>query len=394
MITKHKVVNYYTGPRALFDPNLILPQLLYRTKHQKDLYKWLKDSLYDNFPLNILYQGIQGIGKRTLVNKVLDDLFQENKENHPFQKIVVDCKEKSLEELMYTLFTEFNKITPLDIDLNSVLYYKTTQLWNLFKLSIKKINTKIFLILANIENINIKVLKKFLYLGKQMNITVISTINKMLNSHNDFPEFDIIEQLTYFSFNELCSILEQRANLAFSNKIDKEVLEFLTDLIFEFHVPVPGKGIEILKGLYPYLKKQSSIKMSKILDISKNHLDFNGDIDEFSLLSYISEEEILTIIFLNNLSTHYIGKTNYYITLNKLKELYDKTCDSLRYNKDKSEFKKIIISLIENRILKTSYKKLQNEMPSKYTFNREHFYMTLEPNQLNRIIDAIFGSIL
>jgi len=57
MISKPKY-NIYVGPRAIFDPNYVPPQLLHRKKEQQSLHSILRDSLYDDFSLNIIYQGI------------------------------------------------------------------------------------------------------------------------------------------------------------------------------------------------------------------------------------------------------------------------------------------------------------------------------------------------
>ena len=78
MIGKLKSDNGFIGPRALFDPNYVPPKVLYRKKEERTLLSILKDSLTDEFSLNILYQGIQGIGKRVIVNKVINDLFMEH----------------------------------------------------------------------------------------------------------------------------------------------------------------------------------------------------------------------------------------------------------------------------------------------------------------------------
>jgi hypothetical protein len=56
-----------------------------------------------------------------------------------------------------------------------------------------------------------------------MNITIISTVNKILRTSTlDYlSEFDIKRKLNYFSYKELDSILQTRASLTFSHEIDK-----------------------------------------------------------------------------------------------------------------------------------------------------------------------------
>jgi len=78
MISKSNIKNEYVGPKAIFDPNFIPPKLLFRKKEENSLYSILNDSITDEFPLNILYQGIQGIGKKVIINKVLKDLIIDN----------------------------------------------------------------------------------------------------------------------------------------------------------------------------------------------------------------------------------------------------------------------------------------------------------------------------
>ncbi|MCK4780025.1 MAG: hypothetical protein KAT57_07555, partial [Candidatus Lokiarchaeota archaeon] len=64
MIAKSNLNNNYIGTKALFDPNFIPPRLLYRKKEEDSLFSILNDSISDEFCLNILYQGINGIGKK------------------------------------------------------------------------------------------------------------------------------------------------------------------------------------------------------------------------------------------------------------------------------------------------------------------------------------------
>ena len=124
MISKSKFQDLYIGPRAIFDPNYIPPQLLFRKKELKSLNSLLTDSLYDEFSLNILYQGIQGIGKKSIVNKTLENLSVENKNS--IQTIKIDCKEKGPEELIVSLLAEINKESNLNFNIN-YLFWQTVK---------------------------------------------------------------------------------------------------------------------------------------------------------------------------------------------------------------------------------------------------------------------------
>lgn len=397
MISKSKNNNEYIGPKAIFDPNYIPPKLLFRKKEENSLYSILKDSLTDNFPLNILYQGIQGIGKKVIINKVVKDLLIDNVNILPFQKVIIDCKEKNLEELIFSLLTELNKLPNLNFNLNSFLNSNISQLWNIFKLAIKKIDQNLFLIFNNIENIKPDFFKKLLYFGKEMNITIISTVNKILRSSTlDYlSEFDIKRKLNYFTYKELDLILQTRTSLTFLHEIDKELIHFITDLIFEHYVPVPGKGIHILREIYPFLKNQNTIEHFKILDICQNQFDSFQISDEFNMLNYISEEDLLTIIFLDNLSNNFSKKSHFYIDLKHLQELFDISCESLEYEKDLNEFKNIIQKILRIGILTPSKKDLDNNFKflSEDPLTYDCFFMTINPIQLKAMVDAVFGNL-
>ncbi|MFW9937869.1 MAG: hypothetical protein ACFFD5_09480, partial [Candidatus Thorarchaeota archaeon] len=78
MIVEPNHSKSYIGPKAIFDPNYVPKQILFRSQEVHSLYSILNDSFSDNFCLNILYQGIQGIGKKVIVNRVLKDLSIQN----------------------------------------------------------------------------------------------------------------------------------------------------------------------------------------------------------------------------------------------------------------------------------------------------------------------------
>ena len=64
----------YVGPRAIYDPNFVPPRLLFPKKEINTLSSILRDSISDKFCFNALYQGIQGIGKKVIAKKVIDDI--------------------------------------------------------------------------------------------------------------------------------------------------------------------------------------------------------------------------------------------------------------------------------------------------------------------------------
>ena len=394
MIVKRNFNGHFVGPKALFDPRYIPPEILHRKKDEKNLFSLLKDSLADDFCLNILYQGIQGIGKKVIVNKVLNDLSGENNIAQQIQKVSIDCNEKTIEELMGSLLVETSKLSQVQLDPNSILNSTNSQLWSVFKLLSRKLNNKFVLILNNTENLKPDVFKKFLHFGKESKISMISTINKILkpSSFELLSEFDMKKRLNYFTYKELLNIFKQRVTLTFPHEIDSEMLEFITDLIFEHFVPVPGKGIDILREVYPVLKDQYQLEHHELLDVCQNQFDTFQVTDEFNMLSYISEKDILIILFLDNLSNHFIKSSKFYITSNELKELYDISCESLEYVKTQASFKKTIDMLLRIGILSESKKNNQKKETnlSHRNIDFASYFLVINPNQLKAMVDAIF----
>jgi Cdc6-like AAA superfamily ATPase len=388
MITKGE----FFGPKALFDPSFIPPKLLHRRKEQKSLISILSDSISDEFCLNILYQGINGIGKKVIVNKVINDLSMQSNNYNTIQKVSIDCKDKNFEELVFSLLTDLVNLSQFNCSFETLLNSNISHLWNVFKLLCKKIDARLFFIFTNVEYLEPDIFKKFLHFGKENNITSLYTINKILRTAtiDIISEFDLKKKLNFFTYKELYSILKQRVLLTFSHNVDEELIKYITDLICEQYVPVPGKGIEIFRNIYPVLKDNRNIKNFELIELCQNHFDQMQIDDEFTLLNYISEEDVLTIIFLDNLSNYFISKMNYYISLTELEELYQISCESLEYKKNNNEFYMIIKDLLNNGILRPSKKKTQSEIFLDNILNTDSYFMVISPNQLKVLIDTVF----
>ncbi|MHA1497517.1 MAG: hypothetical protein ACTSXN_05745 [Promethearchaeota archaeon] len=383
MMAKAKSYGNYIGPRAIFDQNFIPPQILHRQKEEHSLFSVMNDAITDDFGINILYQGIEGIGKKVIVNKVLNDLLNQDHLTSYKYKIKVDCKEKKLEELIISLLSEMNRVYNFKLDFRQVLNSNLTDLWNLFKLACQKVDYNLFIAFNNVEHLNPEIFKKFLQFGKETNMVLISTINKVLKpaAYDLLGCFDLKINLNYFSYNQLCEILHQRIALAYTVNLETDLVEFITDLIFEHYVPVPGKGVDILRELYLLLNSQKDYKKNGLYEIIQNQFDPLQMSDEYSLLTYISEEDFLTIIFLDNLSNFFLKNTRYYISFQELKELYQISCESLDYDISWEEFESLINMFQNIGILGTSRKNL---------VNNSRYFLIIPPKQLKAIVDALF----
>ncbi len=395
MIAKSNLNNNYIGTKALFDPNFIPPRLLYRKKEEDSLFSILNDSISDEFCLNILYQGINGIGKKAIINKVLNDLLNQNKDFIQINNVFVDCKEKNIEEVIFSLLSEIITFSNINIDLRSILNSDISNLWNTFKFISNKVDSHLFFIFNNIEYLEPEIFNKFLQFSREANITLISTANKIIRpgTIDLLSEFDFKNRLNFFTYHELYAILKQRVLLSFSHEIDNQLIQYITDLICDQYVPVPGKGIDILRDIYPILKNKNNISNFELLEICQNEFDNFQISDEFSMFYYLSEEDILTVIFLDNLSNYFMRKMNYYISLEELQELYEISCETLEYNKNFNEFRKLTEELLNIGIIKTSKQILSklNTHNSLTNVNNNLFFILINPKQIKVIIDTIFN---
>ncbi len=395
MIAKSNVNDNYIGPKALFDPNYIPPRLLYRKKEENSLFSILDDSISDEYSLNILYQGISGIGKKAIVHKVLNDLLIQNRDFIQINNIFVDCKEKKLDELIFSLLSEINTFSNFNIDFHTILNSNISQLWNTFKFICNKVDSHLFFIFNNIEYLEPEIFNKFLQFSRETNITLISTANKIIKpgTIDLISEFDFKNRLNFFTYHELYAILKQRALLSFSYEIDKHLIRYITDLICEQHVPVPGKGVEILRDLYPLLKNKNYFNKIELLEICQDEFENFQISDEFSMLNYLSEEDILAVIFLDNISNYFISKKNYYISVKELHELYEISCETLEYKKDYNEFSKLTEQILNFGIIKPS-KRTSRQINTHINYsnaNFDLFFILINPTQIKLIIDTIFN---
>ncbi len=395
MIVKSETFNDYIGPKALFDVNYVPPKILYRAKEENYLKSLLNDSLSDNFCCNVLYQGLQGIGKKVIINKVTKDLIYQNQLDSIIYEVSVDCKDKNLHEIFFGLISDLSFMCNFELNLTSFLKASVSELWNTFKLITSKITNPLIMVFNNIEDLKPQNFKKFLNYGKETKTTIISTVNRVNRSETFdlLNEFDYKKKLEFYSYSELLDILKQRVSLTFMHEIDIELIEYITDLIFEHYVPVPGKGIEIFKELYPLLKDPKYISHLDFISLIQNQFDSIQISDEFSLLSYISEEELLIIIFLDNLANFFLRNSNYYISNKKLKELYIISCESIEYIASKTQYNDILRNLRSVGLINISKKSFKFERGSIFSkiSDDTSFYLFINPKQLKAIVDSIFG---
>ena len=334
-----------------------------------------------------------------VIQKVIKDLLIQNKNYSNIQKINIECKDKSLQEVIIYLLAEIKKKMFLDIQIDTLFNLDISRLWSILKLACKKFNSPLFLLFSNIEYLNPGVFSKFSSLSKESNISIISTVNKVLSASTLelLSHFDLKKKLQPFSYKELHSILQHRAILTFPYEIDGEIVDFMADLTCEHYAPVPGKGIELFRDIYSILKENRTIEQTEMLEICQNQFDTFRDTDDFAMLTYFSEEDLVTTLFLDNLSNYFLKNSKYYINIKQLKDIYELTCENLEYEKDYEEFDNIIKKIDNLGILNLSRKNNNLNKPRKTCHNnlldQDSFFMVISPLQIKTIVDVLFGKI-
>ena len=111
------------------------------------------------------------------------------------------------------------------------------------------------------------------------------------------------------------------------------------------------------------------------------------------MINYLSEEDILTVIFLDNFSNYFTRKNRYYISLKELYELYEISCETLEYEKEFYEFRKITEEFLNIGIIKPSKRKFHKKSTNENFsgVNYDSFFILMNPKQIKVIIDAIFN---
>ena len=385
----------YVGPRAIFDPLYIPPKILFRENEKTDLFSILRDSFSDGFYLNMLYQGVQGIGKKVIINKTIQELCDARTFDADIASICFDCREKNLEELITQMIIELNQIAGTEIDYNIMINSRVSELWNLLKIISKKLEFEVVLLFNNIEYLKPEIFRKFLQYGKEFKLNLISTVNNTNRSSTLelINEFDLKKKLRYYSHRELYEILLHRISLTFLNHVDKEIIELISDFIFEHHIPVPGKGMDILRHLYPILVEPKKYENLEILEAIQNQFESVQNVDHYYLLSFLSEEDLLTILFLDNISNYFLTNNKYYISFIELRDLYGISCESIEYEISTSELHDLLCKLQDIGLISVSRKPNQPNFNSKYKNGKESdtYFININPNHLKAMVDAYFS---
>ena len=129
------------------------------------------------------------------------------------------------------------------------------------------------------------------------------------------------------------------------------------------------------------------------MGVVQNQFDASQLVDEFNLLNYFSDTDLLNVIFLDNLSNFFLKSNNYYISSKELSDMYEISCESIDYEKSSKEFKNILTTLLNIGIINISKKRNPKSVSfsSDNSISPEYFFITCNPSQLKAIADSIFN---
>ena len=399
----------YVGPKALFDPKFIPSRLYERQKEQRYLEGLINDAVEDEFPTQISLYGLLGSGKTAIVNKTIQkilDLNSEIPENEfPFINISINCEGKTQNQVLFSLVNKFAKVLNYELTPTQILNADFERIWSLFKFLSSKITKPIILFMDNIENINSSVFNKIIETSLNEKIILVNSFNIHQSSPflMDFKKPDFKIQMDSYSKKSLFNISKSRCDVAFKKPVNNDMVQYIVDLVCQFDRQVPGSTIRVLRELFPIIEDGNFVDSDRIRDSCR--FQFEGfSMDEITLAEYINESELLDKVFLDNVSRHFKGSENYYITHENLKLSYDIACESMEYTKKFNEFTNMLsklekISLLlpsffSNKTVKNPLNSLIRQDPiiNKQVLPNSLYDLTIPPEFLTDILDFAFGT--
>ncbi|MHC1591119.1 MAG: hypothetical protein ACXQS8_03465 [Candidatus Helarchaeales archaeon] len=314
------------GYRALFDPNYVPPKVIGRKKEIEQVSRFVNDNLItkcdkgviERFGTSILIGGLKGIGKSTLISKVLNEKLNMKAFLMPVINLKIDCWEKDELELLIDL------ILKLGINLNTDLFYQfdLKQAWGvIFSYLRKRGKNRLYnLFLNNVESIQPKFFKKLSFNLKNLGLNLLATTNFRYSSII-LDNMDLYLNLDVYELGDLYRIVDDRIELAFSER-NAEAARYITDAVVEFDTARPGPCISILKRIYPNIHNNWLIDVNPEI-LQKCCTDALPDIQysEFDIVELFSTSPVQLLIFLDNITGFLLSTESLYATKKELEDL-------------------------------------------------------------------------
>ncbi len=346
------------GYRALFDPQYIPPLLVGRKKEAAFLKGFLTDSVAlklasttgDSSGMVVMVNGLKGIGKATLVRKVVGELHDEHVDAAPLRlkNISINCVEKDEAQLLGDLLSK------LDIDLSLPVSSPVdiAGSWSTISALLRKraASTAYTVFFNNVECVPLRFFNKLAWNLKHQGMNLLMSTS--MRHNNYFIEnLDLCIDLDVYNLGDLNEIVDQRARLAFPD-IDARIGHFITDSVVAFDSPRPGPCINVMKNLYPHVAEGNTEAIS--LDLLQNSVKSalpEISYNELELAEFFADASIQKIIFLDNIIGRLEMSGQFYFSTRELKEIYGITCESLDIEPASDELNTFMAELMACNIL-------------------------------------------
>lgn len=374
------------GYRALFDPQYIPAVLVGREKESNFLKGFLLDNFAvksehgtsENLGTSVMVNGLRGVGKATLVRKVMQDLCKDCTVENPLQvvNIWINCNEKDefqlLLDIMANLAIEPGQAPEEKMDLPTA--------WSMINGFFRKaIRCSAFnLFFNNVESVSLNVFNKLASNLKNLGLNLLMATNMR---HNNYfiDNLDLAIDLDVYKINDLHEIVDHRARIAFPT-IESDVSRFITDTVVEFDSPRPGPCINVLKYLYPHLHSTNldTISLEMVQECVKNavpEISYN----ELELAEFFANASIERMIFLDNVVSYHETSGKFYISNAELHDLFTNSCESLEMEPRAGEFDEILADMMASNIFMKS-----NQKPG-------NFFTIVPPRLVKGYIDVVLN---
>jgi hypothetical protein len=393
----------YVGARALFDPNFIPPVFIERKKKSELLHGVITDAIEDQYSTNINFYGLEGIGKNLLVNNFLQDIAKKqvkaslkgksSRNNNNVYILRVDCSEKEIEQVFFTILSQLCSIIKLQLNFNEILNLSAVKLWNSLKLIMDRLKNPVILFLQKSENISPFYLTKlYKYAKNSHKMQIITTINTGLQKYSfkQYQGMDHRIQMGLYDIKNLEQITMDRSIMAFEKSLEPDSISLIVDYISEYDLMVPGACINLLKEMYPIIHQNGNLTPEILRNTTQYYFD-SYNLDAITFADFVISSSIEDRLFLEYLVDFFRSKNNFYIPFNEIRQAYSMTCEELGYEildqEFFSSFRKITQAQVfcPSKIFRNDGKRENNGV-----YCVPHF-LTLPVHEVNELLNVSFG---
>ncbi len=397
--------NKFVGSRALFDPNFIPPIFIERKKKSKFLQGVITDAIEDQYSTNINFYGLEGIGKNLLVNNFLQDISlkqvnasikgKSSRNDQMVYILRVDCSEKEIEQVFFTILSQLCSIIKLQININEILKATPVKIWNFLKLIMDRLEQPVILFLQKSENIPPFYLTKlYNYARNSRKIQIITTINTGLQKYSfkQYQGMDHRIQMGLYDIKELQQITTDRSFMAFEKSFEPDSISLIVDYITEYDLMVPGACMNLLKEMYPVIHQNGNLTPEILRNTTQYYFD-SYNLDAITFADFVISSSIEDRLFLEYLVDFFRSKNNFYIPFDEIRQAYSMTCEELGYE------------ILDQEFL-NSFRKITNAQvfcPSKIFQSAEKWenngvycvphFLTLPVDEVNELLNVSFGMV-